>query len=200
MWWVEFLGAVVAVVWALGVGVAAGVLWERERLLNPDGAREVRWLGALVLCALLWPLVRVLWGPSRSSTPQPPPGVDTEAEQLPPLGPGLVHVPSSPVAGQPPDGFLLGRVVEQPPSLRKGFAVADPTLLSGLTASQTLVGQRVYVQSLALVLERQGSVWRSVECSCCYNNSGFPVVLCRGHRSDVDLHGEPDEDEGAVGR
>lgn len=66
---------IAALVVALYLLVAAGVLGallERERLLNPDGERGGRWVGAVILCSVFWPVVGLLWPESRP-LPTPPP-------------------------------------------------------------------------------------------------------------------------------
>jgi hypothetical protein len=159
----------VTALWALGLlyvlfGVAcAGALWERERLLNADGDRDLRWWGALLLSAALWPVVGLLWGPSRPASPQPGAGVDTETEQLPPPAGytgslPLYVVPSASSPDAPPDGFLVGRVVEVPRH-EQGW---EPVFVVVASYGDLLrvpgnEGQR------ALVQERQGMTYLYVD-------------------------------------
>lgn len=81
-WWAFGL---VYLLFAVGCG---GALWERERLLNAGGERGVKWWGALVLSSALWPVVGLLWGPSRPVPAQPP-----QAREEPwKRGPGVIAV------------------------------------------------------------------------------------------------------------
>jgi hypothetical protein len=156
-----------------------GALLERERLLNPDGERGGRWLGSLALAVVFWPILGLLWAESRPAPlPQPDSGVHAEREELPPPGSDLTVRPTWTYLGPV-------TVVDTPGTLP----------ISGVEG----LGSRVYVRALGLVLVREELAWGSSECSCRYNFSGFPVVLCRGHRSDTDPQGEPDESEGDVG-
>lgn len=84
VWWAFGL------VYLLFAVACGGALWERERLLNAGGERGLKWWGALVLSAALWPVVGLLWGPSRPVPPQPPQDRD---ERLQPDGPWLLAPP-----------------------------------------------------------------------------------------------------------
>lgn len=206
--WAEWGGVVVVVVWGMGVLVAVGVLWERERLLNPDAKGEWRWLGALVLCAVLWPLVRVLWGPSRPAPPQPP----EPASYVP--GPGRtfnfhdkdlevrerwVYLPDAAVQvdsvqPQPLPGYVL-----LPPSVGEAYGGLVLRVPHDLALAEHHLGARAWVMSLGFELTRSNTSWVG-ECGCRYNFSGFLVIQCRKHQTDRDPQGEPDESEGDVGR
>lgn len=173
-WWIVGL-VMLVLAYLCGVAGWMGALWERERLQNADGTRDWSWVGALVISGLLWPLLAVTWPRSRPAPPQPFP-----------LRDDLLPEDAASMYRYPGHGTPVGMpVVDTPSSLA----------LSGRVQQ----GQRVFVKSLGYALERGATAWLALDCACRYNDMGFPVVLCWEHRSDVDPHGEPDEDEGSVG-
>lgn len=176
---VAAVGAVVALVWAVGAVGWAGALWERERLLNAEGRRDWRWAGAWVLSSLAWPFVGLLWHRSRPvPSPQPPLRADDFYQGY--LAPSRELLP------------------EDEASMYRGVMAVD--FCTSLALQGHLQpGQKVFVKSLGLILVRGQMYWAGESCGCRYNFSGFPVVVCRVHRSDLDPQGEPDDDAGSVG-
>lgn len=164
-------------VWLVGAVFAAGLLWEREHLQDNADTRAPGWWFAYLVSALAWPVILPLWGSSR---PAPSPAA---------------HVQAAADAGVH-EGLKLARLERR--GLPEGLSTVDrPATLALCGRAQ--VGERVWVKSLGLVLTRGQMFWFG-DCGCRYNFAGFPVVLCRQHRSDTDPQGEPDESEGEVGR
>jgi hypothetical protein len=212
-----FLWILVGFVAVIVVGalVTAGALFERERLQNPDGERGLKWWGALVVSSVMWPFVAGLWPDSR---PVPPP----QPELMGPVR--WREVPPPPVVREllpdreplPEDEASMHRVYDfmdkeitpltsyvwqgQPGAEQADgvFAIDRPTSLA--LCGRIPPGGKAFVKSLGFILLRTQRAWVAEKCQCQYNFSGFPVVICRQHRSDTDPQGEPDESEGDVGR
>lgn len=185
LWMCVGLGAVLVV----GALVTFGVLLERERLQNPDGERGPKWWGALVVSSIMWPFVAGLWPDSR---PVPPP----QPELMGP--PRWREVPPPPERELlPEDEASMYRGPYFIPAGDKMAKVERPTVLAVLPPLTP--GDRVFVESVGLVFVRGQMHWAVEGCGCRYNFSGFPVIMCRQHRSDADPQGEPDESEGDVG-
>jgi hypothetical protein len=188
-------GQILATAVALYLVVAAGVLGaltERELLLNPDGERGWRWVGSLALCVVFWPVVGLLWPSSRPVSPQPPFGryIPPEEDLLPRDAAEGTRTRYIPPLSEELRLSLEKRKIEWVDTART-LSVIDATSPEGTT---------VYVVDLEAALVRSGRYWRILDCRCQYNSSGYPVVLCRQHRSDVDPQGEPDDNEEEVGR
>jgi hypothetical protein len=83
---------------------------------------------------------------------------------------------------------------------QRGIAWVDTARTLPVLDATSPEGKTVYVVDINRVLVRRGRYWRILDCRCQYNSSGYPVVLCRQHRSDVDPQGEPDDNEEEVGR
>lgn len=170
VWAAAGLGALV--VWCLGAMFTAGLLWEREHLVQNPEVGTVGWWGSYVLTAGLWPVVLPMWNGSRPASPPQP----DEDGYLGAVSQG-VYIPPMRTVDTP---LTLDQLESLPP------------------------GERVFItdKGVTVVRTQQGAFvgWRSETCSCWWNTLGYPVVLCRTHRSDGDPHGEPDESEEEVGR
>lgn len=175
-------GQIAATMVALYLVVAAGVcgaLLERERLQNPDGERGWKWLGSLAFAVLCWPVLGLLWSSSRPAPSQPQGGYDFSF-----LSARSMWEWQGPVAQE---AYHAGMT-----TVDTARTLADLPLLP--------MGQRVFIHDLQIVVEKLASSWRAVACACVWNRLGFPMVVCRTHRTDEDPQGEPDETEGDVGR
>lgn len=94
--------------WFVGAVFAAGLLWEREHILQNPEMRQPWWWASYLFTAACWLVLWPLWGDSRPVLPQPPEpeegylGADSRFVYTPPeevgsadwsIGPGLVFVP-----------------------------------------------------------------------------------------------------------
>lgn len=174
LWLIVVLG----LLWFCGTLVSLGVLAERERLLNPGGERGLAWFLALLFSSALWFIVAGLWPSSRPVPPQPRRYEFAELD-----------VRST---------WEWRGAVNENVGSQTGATPIDTTASLAL-CGRIQVGQRVFVNSVGILLERHEKAWHAVLCGCRYNFSGFPVVVCRQHRSDADPQGEPDDSEGDVG-
>lgn len=216
--WIPMGFAAVLVVGAL---ITAGALFERERLQNPEGERGLKWWGALVVSSVMWPFVAGLWPDSRP-VPPPQPSDRVVGDRSDPgmtfvEPPRWREVPPPPVVREllPEDEASMHRDYDfmhkeitplsswvwqgQPGIIQAAgvFVVDRPTSLA--LCGRIPVGGRAFVKSLGFTVLRTQRAWVAEECQCQYNFSGFPVVICRQHRSDTDPQGEPDDSEGSVG-
>lgn len=169
-----WLMLVCAAVWVVGALITLGVLLERERLQNEEGDRGWRWWCALVISGLGWPFLAALWPASR---PVPPP----QPEQGSPL-PTYENT----------DPWRVGPGHLFHPATSAGTGVVTPRELMHVFPTVTTA----YVRSHQVAVVRtQGDLWKSTSCTCVWNAQGWPQVVCRVHRSDVDPQGEPDDED-----
>lgn len=190
-------------VWLVGAVFTAGLLWEREHLLGNAETRAPGWWFAYLVTSLSWLVLLPLWGSSRPAL-SPAQHVQAAAEAGVQEGLRLAELKMGPGAVmREPYDFTDKELREIPQWLfldrerMRVTAVDTPASLA--LCGRIQVGERVWVKSMGLVLTRREMFWFG-DCGCRYNFSGFPVVLCRKHRSDVDPQGEPDDDEEGVGR
>lgn len=174
----------VVVLWVVGVWLAgalftAGLLWEREHLLENVDVGSWRWWGAYLFSSAWWLPVLVLWGISRPAPPQPAPGdgylgAVSEGVYIPPMpegwegdwerGPGRVmQVPPS----RPPTllDFTEREIREMPREVYNDLRFAGPEHTPGIRWAdswKTLRQQVSFEGSLAALADTPGKLYQFV--------------------------------------